>query len=232
WQAGPAHERGEFFRRLNLDPAKRLVVYAPVGDRYVGGKPVDRDIIAAIADTLPATHHLLVRLPPTDSVNLDGLGALSNVAVMRPGQQLARNPAMFRLNELSPEDDEVLRDTLAHCDVVVSGPSTFAVDAAVFDKPVILVAFDGRQSNLYYASIARYYDYEHFKSVLTSGGARLAQSAEELRYWLTRYLADPALDRAGRKTIVKTQCGALDGLASHRLANVIFSVVRDPASQS
>ncbi|MDP3727812.1 MAG: CDP-glycerol glycerophosphotransferase family protein [bacterium] len=214
--------REEFFRAFSLDSSKRLVVYAPVGDRYVGGKPVDRDIIAYLAAHLPATHHLLVRLPPTDSVNLDGLGALSNVTVMRPGQQLARDPAIYRSNELSPEDDEVLRDTLGHCDIVVSGPSTFAVDAAVFDKPVILIAFDGQQINPYYASIIRYYDYDHFKPLLASGGARLARDVTSLRAELAAYLADPSRDAAGRRRIREEQCWRYDGHATERLTALIL----------
>ncbi|MDP3727053.1 MAG: CDP-glycerol glycerophosphotransferase family protein [bacterium] len=213
--------REGFFQTLGLNPAKRLVVYAPVGDRYVGGKPVDRDIIAYLASLLPATHQLLVRLPPMDSVNLEGLGALANVTIMRPGRQLARDPAMFRSNELSLADDDVLRDTLAHCDVAVSGPSTFAVDAAVFDKPVILIAFDGRQANPYDASIARYYEYEHFKPLLAAGGARLVRGEAALREELSLYLADAARDAAGRRRIAEEQCGRLDGKSTERLASVL-----------
>lgn len=224
--AGPAHERAEFFRMLGLDPTRRLVVYAPVGDRYVGGRPVDRGIIADIADALPPTHHLLVRLPPTDSVNLDGLDMPSNVTLMRPGQQLSRDPAMFRSNELSPEDDDLLRDTLAHCDLVISGPSTFVIDAAVFDKPVILVAFDGDELNTYHASIARYYDYEHFQPVLASGGVRLARSRDALYAEIAAYLTDPRRDADGRHRIQEEQCWRLDGRATERLASVLLNALR------
>lgn len=224
--SGPAHRRGEFLGSLGLDPARRLVLYAPVGDRYVGGKAVDRDIIAILASLLPATHHLLVRLPPTDSVNLEGLGPLPNVTVMRPGRQLASDQAMFRSNELSPADDEVLRDTLAHCDIVISGPSTFAVDAAVFSKPTILVCFDGRQSNPYDASIARYYDYDHFKPLLASGGARIVRAEASLRAEFAIYAADPSRDAAGRRRIVEEQCWRFDGKATERLAAVLLGAMR------
>lgn len=226
--AGPAHDRAAFFRTLGLDPARRLVVYAPIGDRYVGGRPVDRDIIALLSSLLPPTHHLLVRLPPTDSVNLDELPALPNVTVMRPGRQLAGDPAMFRSNELSREDDDLLRDTLAHCDLVVSGPSTFAVDAAVFDKPVILLGFDGRQPNAYDASVVRYYDYEHFAPIITSGGVRLARDEASLRAEVASYLADPSRDAAGRGRIREEQAGGRDGRATERLAALLLGALRSP----
>ncbi len=221
---GAAHARGEFLRTFGLDPAKRLVVYAPIGDRYVGGKPVDRDIIVLLASLLPATHQLLVRLPPTDSVNLEGLGTLTNVTVMRPGRQLARNPAMFRSNELALADDDVLRDTLSHADLVVSGPSTFAVDAALFDKPVILIGFDGKQANPYDSSVVRYYDYDHFQALLASGGARLVRDEAALSAALNAYLADPSLDASGRKRLIREQCGQCDGRATERLSRLLLAL--------
>ena len=223
---GPPHGRDEFFRKLGLDPSRRLVVYAPVGDRYVGGKPVDRDVILLLASFLPPTHQLLVRLPPTDSVNLEGLGQPPSVTVMRPGRQLAGDPAMFRSNELSPADDEILQDTIYHADLVVSGPSTFAVDAAVFDKPVILIVFDGQQSNTYDVSIIRYYDYEHFAPVLASGGVRLARDVSSLKRELARYLADSRRDAVGRRRIVEEQCWRPDGRATERLAAFLLRSLR------
>lgn len=219
---GGAHERFEFFKAFHLDPAKRLVVYAPVGDRYVGGKPVDRDIIVLLASLLPATHQLLVRLPPTDSVNLKGLAPSPKITIMRPGRQLAGDPAMFRMNELSREDDDILRDTIYYSDLVVSGPSTFAVDAAVFDKPVILIGFDGRQSNPYDSSVIRYYDYDHFRPLLASGGARLVRDEAALSAALDAYLADPSLDASGRKRLVAEQCGRCDGQATERLSRLLL----------
>ncbi|MBI2055483.1 MAG: CDP-glycerol glycerophosphotransferase family protein [Candidatus Sungbacteria bacterium] len=221
---GPAHQREQFCGQLNLDPAKRFVIYAPVGDRYLRENKVDREIIDLIVSFLPPSHHLIVRLPPMDSVVLDNRPDFPNVTVMRPGKQLSRNKVMFRNNELTLQDDELLRDMLFYCDLVVSGPSTFIIDAAVFDKPIILVGFDGDTTPPYYESIRRYWDYDHMRSIISSGGARFARSKEELAAWARRYLNDASLDRADRRRIATEYCWRLDGQSSQRLVDALNHV--------
>ena len=215
----PAHPRGEFCRRLGLDPAKRFLLYAPTGDRYLAKNRVDGEVIRIIASVLPEEYELLVRLPPTDSANLEG-GAPPRVILHRPGAQVSTRPGAFKSNELTREDDDLLRDTLAYCELVVAGPSTIVIDAAVFDKPIILVGFDGASSPPYYESIRRYWDYDHFQPVLRSDGVRLAKSKEELTEWIRRYHSDPALDRGGRERITREQSFKLDGQSSRRLSTV------------
>lgn len=222
----PAHPREEFSRRLGLDPAKPFLVYAPTGDRYLAKNRVDREVIRIIAAALPPDFELLVRMPPTDSANLEAV-IPPHVIVHRPGTHLSSQPGVFKLSELTRDDDDLLRDTLAYGDLVVAGPSTIVVDAAVFDTPIILVGFDGDAAPPYYESIRRYWDYDHLGPILSSGGARLARSAEELRTWLGRYLGHPSYDRTGRERIRLEQCARLDGRSSQRLAEVLLETLRN-----
>lgn len=224
----PAHPREEFCRTVGLDPKKRFVAFAPTGDRYLAENRVDQTAIEIAASALPRNFQLLVRLPPFDAVTLAGLNITPNIVVHRPGQQLSRNNSVFKKNELSPKDDELLRDTLSYCDLVISGPSTFVIDAAVFDKPIILVAFDGVEHPGYYSSVRRYYDYDHWRPVLQSGGVRLAERREELEAWIKKYLAVPGLDREGRAKMVREQCWKLDGHSSERVVEILFSSARIP----
>ena len=225
YRTGPAVRRAAFLAGLGLDPERRLVLYAPTGDRYLTANSVDRDIIEILSQTLPPTHHLLVRLPPADSVNLTGLPDLANVTVERPGEHLALDPEVFKANELTPADDERLVASLVYADLVVCGPTTVSIDAAVFDRPIILVAFDGRGTRPYGESVRRYYDYDHMAPLLASGGAKVARSPRELEEWVGRYLRNPELDRGGRGRIVAAECGRLDGRSSQRLAAALAELV-------
>lgn len=218
-----AHSREEFSKAVGLDPEKRFVVFAPTGDRYLAENRVDQTAIELAARALPRNFQLLVRLPPSDSVTLAGLNIAPNVVIHRPGQQLSRESAMFKINELSPEDDEVLRDTLAYGELVITGPSTMAIDAAVFDKPVILVAFDGAGDGGYYGSVRRYYDYDHWRPVIPTGGVRVAKHPDEFRDLIHQYLAHPEHDRAGRAEIVRRECFRLDGASSQRLVDALLA---------
>ena len=222
----PAHPRGEFCRRLGLNPAKRFLVYAPTGDRYLAKNRVDQEVIRIIVAALPPGHELLVRLPPSDSVAIETEAMPSGVIAHRPGAHLSSQSGVFKSNELTRDDDDLLRDTLAYCELVVVGPSTIVIDAAVFDKPIILVGFDGASSPPYYESIRRYWDYDHFQSVLRSDGVRLARNKEELAEWIQRYLSDSSLDREGRKRITREQGFQLDGQSSRRLVAALKETLK------
>ncbi|RJQ36808.1 hypothetical protein C4552_02865 [Candidatus Parcubacteria bacterium] len=215
----PPHARADFAARLGLRPDERFVLYAPTGDRYLGQNDLDGFVIRLLADALPAGWRIVVRLPPSDSMRI-AADLPPAALVHRPGRQLGTGKG-FKHNELTLEDDEVLRDSLAFAEVVVGGPSTILIDAAVYDTPAIAIAFDPTPNRPYYESIRRYYDYDHFASLRAAGGIRFAESPEELRKWIGRYCSDPELDRAGRARIVTQEAWRLDGGASARLAKIL-----------
>jgi len=220
---GPVRSREDFARHFGLDPAKRYVLYAPVGDRYLGENILDRDIIELLTAWLPKTHQLIVRLPFADNVSLETLPKLLNVVVMQPGGKYLADEDFFKNNELTREDDNWLRDMFCYSDIVVAGPSTMCVDGAFFGKPVVLVGFDGRRELPYHESVRRYYDYDHWKPVLAAQGVRLAKNMKEFTEDLDAYAKDPRQEEVGRERITREQCGGLDGRASERLAEVLRS---------
>jgi len=220
----PRSSRETFCARVGLNPEKRFVLYAPVGERYLGGNPAERDVLALLDEYAPPEYEILVRLPLADSLRLGDYRPSERVIFDRPGRRMHEHS--FRDTELAPADDRHLADTLFLSDVVVTGPSTMAIDAALFDKPVILIAFDGAVRRPYYQSIRRYYDYDHQRAILESGGAPLVKSAAELQERLRRYRANPALDSKGRARIVREQYGCPDAKASERLAEIIRAALR------
>lgn len=220
----PRTSRKEFFRKVGADPSKRLILFTPTGDRYLGQNTIDREVLEILRDNLPADCQILVRFPPHDTVNLGDFDPGGRIYSDRPTIPQTINP---RKVELTREMDQHLADTIYHSSLVVSGPSTIAIDAALFDKPIILVGFDGRRSRPYLQSIRRYFDYEHQQPILRSGGARLAKSKEELLATIKAYLDDPGLDASGRKVIVKEQCAFTDGRSSQRVIEVLARFVSE-----
>ena len=223
--------REEFFKRISGDPAKRLIVFAPTGDRYLSNNDVDPGILAALREYAPRDCQILVRLPPHDSVaSLEKLASDARVIIERPAPPYATvNP---RKIEFDFEMDRHLADTLAHASLVISGPSTIAIDAAFFDAPIILAAFDGFAVRPYRESVRRYFDYEHHQPILASGGARIARTVAEFRRYLNEYLAHPELDHAGRKKIVATECWRVDGRSSHRVAEALLGAMGNLGEKS
>lgn len=211
--------RSEYFKRIGGDPKKRLIFFAPTGDRYIAQNHIDRDILELLDEWLPPDYQILVRFPPHDTVNLDGLQKsgriMFDIATME-------NINMPRKVELTREMDGHLADSIYHSELVVCGPSTISIDGALFDKPVILIGFDGQKKRTYFESIRRYYAYEHQKRIIASGGVRLAAAPEELRHLLKEYLEHPERDHDGREKIVSEQCGFFLGKASKQVVGRIL----------
>lgn len=207
--------RDEFFRSLHLDPTKKLITFTPIGNLYIRNNDTDRrvmDILAGMTDV-----NVIVRFPPSDEVsNAKDFVPPSNVHLDHPGVEFTDGIARHR--ELSDEDDRRLMHELHHSDLVISGPSSIALDAALFGKPVIAVDFYTSERPYWERAIG--YDYVHFGYVRERGGVRIARSADELRDWIGRYLADPALDAAGRQRVRDDLCGPADGKSVERITEL------------
>lgn len=222
YTTGARTPRDAFFKRIGGDTGKHMLLYIPTGDRYLDPNTADPDILAMLDEHLPKDFQILVRLPPGDRVRaFEGRPNSARIIFDRPSTAFAS----VKETELSHENEIHLADSLAYADIVVSGPSTVCIDACVFDKPVILVGFDGRAAPPYTKSIRRFYDYDHFAPILASDGVRYVQSEAELIESLERYLQEPSADAAGRRRIVETECYKADGHSSERLAQVLLGAL-------
>lgn len=219
---GPVVPREAFFRKIGLDPAKKLVIYFPICDYRMRENVVDRYVIETLA-TVDA--NVVVRFPPAESVTIAGLEKPAGMVFDRPGYVF--DERVYGNRELTPEDDERLLHLLAYSDCVVAGPSTAAIDAAVFDKPILLVDFYPRELG----DEEKIYEFgtEHFSRIIESGGARRARTREEFLRWLGDYLSHPEREQSGRERIRREQCWSLDGRSSQRLAGELLRALGHPA---
>lgn len=211
--------REEFFQRMNLDPQKRTVLFAPIGNRYIKNNLLDRLVLETLGSF---DINIIVRVPPSDYVSFDqGAAKKANMEFDIVGRGSPRGEQDRKRNEMGKEDDDSLINELFHCDAVVTGHSTITIDAAVFDKPVVLIAFD-EVLRPFDDSVRRYYQCDYYRPITESGGVRFARTADELRLLVSQYLANPRFDEEGRKRIAREQAYQLDGRATERLAEVLL----------
>lgn len=211
--------RAAFLHSIGADPHAKLVLYAPAGDRYVANNTVDCEVLWILDEAVRGVAHILVRHPVADTVNcMHTYPSRRHISIERLSKERYQSRKDI---ELTAEDDMHLQEVLAVADVVVAGPSTISIDAALFGKPVILVGFDGNTPRPYHESIRRYYDYDHFVPVRASGGVVLAESPNALVSVLRAYLARPARDHEARQKLIEEQSWRLDGRASERLVAVL-----------
>lgn len=220
--------REAFCKDLGFDSSRPLILFTPIGDRHIRNNVTDRmimDMLVRAHDdgTLPSGTQVLVRFPPTIHVSMGDFITPSWMHLEQPGVGFSRSSRND--SELNEADDLRLIDSLASCDLVLTGPSTIAIDSALADKPIVLIGFDNGGKG-YWESIRAWYDYSHFQPILASGGAHYAKDEAACLEAIKTYLAHPQTDRAGRRRIIEEQCGRLDGKSSERLRAVLAEYIR------
>ena len=225
---GRLPDRETFFRRIGADPAKALVTFALQNPKNC---PDELDVLDLLWEDLRDGKlgrpcQLLARVHPLGNYfgdaspkRLQGRPGLLFDTPGKPSRYIDRDPGL--------EDMKHLAATMLHSDVVINTSSTIAIDAAALDTPIICAAFDGRRELPYERSVRRHFDYTHYKKLLAMGGIRVARNREELRDHVNAYLADPNLDREGRKRIVERQCFAIDGKAGERIGSYVLRALDD-----
>lgn len=214
--AGKRVGRAEFFAKIGLDPAKRLIMYSPFGGRFY---KYDGEILEILKEL---GEQVLVRMPPNDKTELTGFQPTKLFYVDQPGHKFQKDT--FRDVELNESDMRWLGDSLYHTDVLVACGASIAIDAALFNKPTVFIYFDGLKKGLpYMKSARRWLDFDHARKLRSLGGSVSAMSKEELLELVKAFLKDPAKDQDKRRALAEKQCWKLDGMAGHRIAEFILA---------
>ena len=129
----------------------------------------------------------------------------------------------WRTNDENSENKKDFTSMLYYSSLIISVFSTTAIEAALFDKPIITLGFDGYSKQPYHKSIARLERLSHFKHVLDTGSVRVARSFRELEELASLYLKNPELDKDKREILTKKMCYMADGHASERIAEFILN---------
>ncbi|MBI4992214.1 MAG: CDP-glycerol glycerophosphotransferase family protein [Candidatus Harrisonbacteria bacterium] len=214
--------REVFFNKLNLDPRKKLIVYAPLG-RTCGESDWDIiDLLYRLRDSgrFGDGADLLVRFQPNDFLDEAELKKRPHLKYDYPGTRFSSTRGIDW--DMNAEHLKHLRDTLHHMSLLVCYASSVSIDAAIFDKPIININFETRKPDSFEESSTKYYSFTHYKKALATGGIRLASSEEELVAAIKEYLADSSPDREGRKRLVREQCQFVDGKAGERIGKFIL----------
>lgn len=222
----PYLSRSDYFKKWNLDPTKKLITYTT---GTPGTAPFDHEIVDLLYQRMQngafkEPCQLLVRLHPKDILEVyKDLENKPDLVIQLPGRRAKTNDSW----NPTREDMYGLGELMCYSDVVVNIASTITIDAAAFDTPVVNVAFDGYKTKPLEQSCLRYYDYEHYKRVVQTGGFKISRSIDELVQHIQEYLDNPKLDAAGRARIRQEQCWKLDGKAGVRIAEFLLDYIRE-----
>ena len=219
--------RKEFFERMGADPGKRLILFAPAGEQLSDADEQVMEMLVGAAATgrLPGNLQFLVRMHPGCPASLERFATNPLFRIEAPG---VRFPERIKDTELTPADAEHLADSLYHSEVVIHVSSSLGLDAVMFDKPQIMIEFDGWEKKPYLQSVKRYHDEDHMRRFIDTGAARIAESFDDLVSAIKAYLEDPQLDSQGRARGREQQCWRVDGRSGARIGQFVTETLGLP----
>jgi hypothetical protein len=217
--------REAFCRRVGLDPTRRILTLATIpAEGYPRHDVVIDHLVEAIrTGAVHPACDLLVRLHPRDDLRrYERYAGVPHVVVEKAFRVSARSGDGHSV-DVTAENTRHLADTMCHSDIVLNVASTMAIEAAIFDTPVVNIAFDQDDAEVrpFLTSPLRYYSYTHYQQIMRAGAVRVAKSAREMIDLVNGYLSDPSRDADGRRRVVREQCGFTDGRSAQRVAAII-----------
>ena len=241
YRPDPDFDRDAFLTGLGLDPRKRTILVATKApSAYAYNPNLARNLAEAIeAGELPPDCQILIRVHPLHYRFRDGNPVYGEL--LETYRWLAtRYPSVF-LNEpdiqsdrldfdMAEEEIRFLMRLLKATDVLVNVFSTLNIEGAIFDVPLVNVSFEDDEL-LYPAQLDARFDImidwraTHNQRLLSCGGCRTVWNRAEMVSAVRDYLANPALDQAGRRRIVAQEAGPQQGEAGR----FIGSAIRDLA---
>jgi hypothetical protein len=186
--------------------------------------PGEPEIIEHIADILSQSvdhPQLLVRVYPKDQS-----GRFTELKKKRPDVLFPDIP--WQATWLTPKFDDsyLLTNMLKHAAVGINVASTMSLELCMFDKPVINVGYNPPGLDIGPVDYRRYYDFDHYRPIVSSGAVRLARSRDEMRTMILESLRDPSSGSCARRQLINEMFGPyLEGSAERvaacigRLAN-------------
>ncbi len=211
--------RGEFCKRMNLDPARPILLYATLGQMQTFWDETGtfRDFLKALDQAnLPGPPQIILRLHPISVDHyFDEFRQREDVVFSKYSRYC---PCM----RWWPSRDEMFLagNLLRHADVCISPGSTMSIETAIFDTPTIVPTFNSNIPEEYNQFFRKNWLKKHFRFLVEEEAIGLAHSPAELVDKIRCAFDNRGWLAEGREKIRKNMLGPLDGRATERLARV------------
>lgn len=204
----PRHTYTSWCAMYGLDPRRRTILFSTMPQvRHNQQHIIIEDLLKAIVGgrEVPTDFQVLIKCHPFD--NFHGYEAL-----------LGRYPVALRRTQLTPgqsidewlpnaSEVEESRDCLYFCSININIFSTVTIEAALFDKPVIHIAYDPLPIDPGRIPCHEYYNWEHFKHIVDKDASILVRDFAGLLEAIRRYSSEPTYKSEGRRRVVSTYIG-------------------------
>lgn len=214
----------DFMKEIGLSVNKKTILFAPAGTILSDkdGEICEILINAVKENKIKFPSQIFVRNHPNHPADLSKFENNEFFKVEYPGKVFGDNP---KETELTKNDVSHLADVLCYSDIVIYTATTLGIDSLCFDKPQIIINFDGYQNKPYKKSVKRYYNEDHMKKMIACGGVSIADSPEDLIYEINKYLENPKYRFEGREMARQQQIYFLDGKSNRRVTEEVLKFI-------
>ncbi len=215
-------------QKLDLNPDKKWITYATSGVynlEYYG-----RDETWLVHELIQWMNknpsfrdtQLLIRLHP-----LSRLIDFLHLQERYPDIRFSHGGYMPGIGWYTSEEDYRLQvNILKHSDVIVTPGSSWTIEAAIFDTPVVVPVYSTLQPEHAAAQFDRFTLARHFKPILENGWVPITRSPEETEREMAAFLESPGKGRDRRKQLVDNYVHFRDGKSAQRVARWIANSIK------
>jgi hypothetical protein len=218
-------DRNAIVRKLDLDPAKPLVLFGLSNPDFTAGTAdFARGFIERVeTGAIEGRPNVVIRTHPWDPGKAD-YAAGSTYPLLRLDRPYRLPHPGTKFECLATRSDVQRQgDLYRAADVIVNVAGTTSLDGIAVDVPVVNIAFDAVAPAHPDVSVARFSSYSHYRPILESGAVRLARSWDELSAHVNASLRDRDADATARSRARERFLGPTDGHASERVAAAILA---------
>lgn len=216
--------REEFIGGLGLDPSKRLILLATAGAKFQYVQATWLDLLLraqengefSVPTQIVCRNHAGDELGPFLNWKYDNREGLYMDFPRRWLGSLGWS--------MTPQDVEHVANLLCHADVVVTPASTMGLEAAIFDTPAVVVAFNEVLPEVTRDVLIKSTFTRHYKALVDEDLLPVAGTSQELIDLVNKYLLQPSLHAEQRSAIVERWIKPSDGLSSRRIADLILEM--------
>lgn len=110
----------------------------------------------------------------------------------------------WEINHLTPtiKDIKLFTSLVKHASIGINVASTVSLDLAIHDVPVLNIAFNPPNVNVYPNDYRKIYDFDHYKPIVQSGAVSLVHDLDDFEEQVKGYMQSPEKDAQHRKKLI------------------------------
>lgn len=213
------YSKEELYNMLGLELNYNYIIYGAMGSFLFKNEEYLPEILNNTAKVLNNNIKIVYRMHPKFPIPNENRTGLEFLIFDKKKDSVVN--ANMDENEM-----KYLRSLIYYSKLVVTSASTFAIDAAVCGKPLLLINFDPKTSTNYWESVNRFFDhYDHFEEFVKLAKPVIINNPDKLSQVIEKTLNSTEINY-DRKAVIDAFVEPYDGNSGKRLAESMLNIIK------